>query len=76
MEPEIEYEEYDEKEYIFDPGTTVIIEVSGGVVQDTTSPNGIEALVVDYDNNPDAAIDYYEVDGVRWGRVIWGEIQE
>jgi len=71
MEPE-EIED-DDSEYVFDPNVTVIIEVKGGVVQDTQSPNGIEPLILDLDVHPDAEITYFEEDGVQWGRVVWGE---
>jgi len=57
----------------FDPSMTVIVEVLGGVVQETTSPKFIHTIVVDYDNFPDAEIEYFlDERKVEMGRIKWG----
>lgn len=60
-----------DNEYVFDPNATVIVEVSGGVAFVSECPDNVEALIVDYDNTPDAVIEYYEINGVQWGRVVY-----
>jgi len=71
MEP---VNDYTEEDTLFDPDLVVMVEVEGGVASFTKLPehnvDGVvrkfDAIIVDYDNFPDAEIDW-ENGVIRWG---------
>jgi hypothetical protein len=67
MEPEIAEDDYSEEDTLFDPDLVAMVEVDGGVASFTRVPPHIEAIIVDYDNFPDAEIDWEN------GIIHWGE---
>lgn len=65
-EQEIELYAADEPVTKFN-GWAVIVEVSGGVADITACPKSCDPIIVDYDNFPDAEIDWIK------GTITWGD---